>query len=93
MVACLLVLGVVQNCHHFHNRTHSMRGGGRNGGRTLFKNVDCDAVHFHTESLKSNFSKYSFGWAERGHNRQSSVYAFDNVDNSGRPLRWSSAAT
>ena len=68
----MLVLGVVQNCHHFHKRTQSMGGGG-NGGRTLFKNVDCDAVHFHTGSLKSNFSKYSFGRAERGHKRESCV--------------------
>ena len=30
-------------------------------GRTLFFHVDYDALHFHTGSLKSTFSKYSFG--------------------------------
>ena len=31
-------------------------GGGRlpNGGRTIFKNVDYDTLHFHTGSLKIN---------------------------------------
>ena len=34
------VLGVIQNCHHFHKNTQSTLGGGVNGRRTLFKNVD-----------------------------------------------------
>ena len=38
------VLGVIQNCHHFHKNTQSTLGGGGgegiNGRRTLFKNID-----------------------------------------------------
>ena len=38
-------------------------------------------------SSKSTFSKYSFGRERGGHkNSTYSVYAFDNVDNYGRPL-------
>ena len=31
----MLVLGVVQNCHHFHKSAHNMLGGGVNGRCTL----------------------------------------------------------
>ena len=39
-----------------------------------------DALHFHTCSPKSTFSKYSFGREGGGHQKEYSVYAFDNVD-------------
>ena len=45
-----------------------------------FKNVDYDALHFHTGSLKINIFR-------GGHKKEYSVYAFDNVDNCGLPLR------
>ena len=35
---------------------------------------------------KSTFSKYSFGREGGGHKEEYSVYAFDNVDNSGRSV-------
>ena len=35
---------------------------------------------------KSTFSKYSFG-RDGGHKTEYPVQAFENVDNSGRPLR------
>ena len=33
----VLDLGVVHNCHHFHERTQRTLGGGVKGDRTLFK--------------------------------------------------------
>ena len=47
----------------------------------VHKNVDYDALHFHAGSLKSAFSKYSFGKEGGGHKKEYSVYTFDNVDN------------
>ena len=45
------------------------------------------ALHLYMGSLKSTFSKYSFGREEgKGLQNEYSVYAFDNVDNYGRPL-------
>ena len=51
-----------------------------------FRNGDYDALHFHTGSTKINLLKYSF-WREREgvKKKECSVYAFDNVDNYGRP--------
>ena len=49
----------------------------------LFQNVDYDAFHFHTGSLKLNVFKIHFwevGWVS--HKKEYPVYAFDNVDNS-----------
>ena len=52
-----------------------------------FFNVDYDALHFNTELLKINIFKVLFWEGGRGSlKRILSVYAFDNVDNSGRPL-------
>ena len=46
-----------------------------------------DALHFHTKPLKINIFKLRFYEGEREvHKKQYFVYAFDNVDNSGRPL-------
>ena len=42
-------------------------------------------MHLYTGSLKSTFSKYSFG-REGQPQKEYSLYAFDNVDNYGRPL-------
>ena len=39
----------------------------------------------HTGSLKINIFKVLF-WEGGGHKKEYSVYAFDNVDNYGRPL-------
>ena len=61
-------LGVVQNCHHFQKSTQSTLGGGRGSMATVrFLNVDYDALHFHTGSVKSTFSKYSFVREGGGH--------------------------
>ena len=67
-------LGVVQNCHHFQKSTQYAGGGG--GGHGLlyaFKNVDYDALHFHTGPLKINILKYSFGREGEGHKKEYSV--------------------
>ena len=39
-------------------------------------------------SPKSTFSKYCFGREGGGHKKEYSLYAFDNVDNYGRPLMY-----
>ena len=36
-------------------------GGGGQWSRYAYKMFDYDALHFHTGSVKSTFSKYSFG--------------------------------
>ena len=41
-------------------------------------------LHFHTGTLKINIFKILLGGM--GHKKEYSEYAFDNVDNSGRPL-------
>ena len=48
-----------------------------------FKNIDYDALHFHTMSLKINIFKVFFWEGGSGSQKEYSVYAFDNVDNSG----------
>ena len=50
---------VIQNCHHFHKRRESTLEEGVNGRCTLFKNVDYDALHFHTGLLKKRFQSKS----------------------------------
>ena len=59
------VLGVVQNCHHFHKSTQqsgtqSTLGGGGQWPACAFKNLDHDALHFHTGWLKVNIFKVLF---------------------------------
>ena len=49
-------------------------------------NVHYDALHFHTGSLKITIFEVLFWEGGRGLNKEYSVYAFDNVDNDGRPL-------
>ena len=47
----------------------------------LLKNVDYDAFHFHTGFVENqHLQRTLLGGKEY------SVYAFDNVDNSGRPF-------
>ena len=58
-------------------------GGGGQWPPYAFLNVDYDALHFHTGSVKSTFSKYSFVREGGGHKKECSVYDFDNVDNYG----------
>ena len=58
-VAALLFKGVVRNCHHFQKSTQSTLGGGGQWPQNAFQNYD--ALPFHTGSLKSTSSKYSFG--------------------------------
>ena len=80
-------LWVVQNCHHFQASIQStVGGGGINGRCMLFKNVDYDALHMHTGSLKINIFKELFWEGGKGSQKDYSEYAFDNVDNYGRPL-------
>ena len=50
-----------------------------------FLNVHYYALHFHT---KINSLKVLFRRERGGKKNEYSVYAFDNVDSSGRPLRW-----
>ena len=52
----------------------------------LFKNVDYDALHMHTGSLKINIFKV-LSW-EEGVTKKSTLYAFDNVDNCGRTVKF-----
>ena len=59
-----------------------MLGGGVNGRCMLVKNVDYDALHFHAGSLKINIFKVLFLEGGRGHKKEYSMYAFDDVDNS-----------
>ena len=55
----------------------------------LLKNVDYDALHFHMGSLMINIFKVFFWERDRGgHKKEYSVYAFDKVDNAGRPLKY-----
>ena len=60
---------------------------GFNGRCKRFKNVDYDALHMHTGSLKIRIFKVLFWEGRRGVTKKSTVYAFYNVDNYGRPLR------
>ena len=48
-----------------------MRGGGEGGQWSpyAYKMFDYDALHFHTGSVKSTFSKYSFGREGGGHRK------------------------
>ena len=48
-----------------------------------FKNVDYDALPFPRGSLKINIFKVLFWEGGKGHKKEYSVYAFDNVDNYG----------
>ena len=52
-----------------------------------FLNVDYDSLHFHTGSLKINIFEVLFWEEGRRSQKRVSVYAFDNVDNYGKPLR------
>ena len=58
-----------------------------NGRCTLFKNFDYDALHFHTGSLKTHIFQVLF-WEGVVTKKEYSVYVFENVDNSGRILRY-----
>ena len=76
----------VQNYHHFHNRTQYAGGGGVKWPLyALKKNVDYyDALPFHMGSLKINIFEVLF-WegGGGGGSQNSTLYSFDNVDNSG----------
>ena len=61
---------------------------GIKGCRTLLKNVVYGALRFSQGVSKSTFSKYSLGREGGGHKKEHSVYALDNVDNSGQPLNY-----
>ena len=76
--------GVVQNCYNFQ-RVHIVHTGRHQWPAYVFLNVDYDALHFHTGSLKINIFKVLF-WDGGGHKKDYTVYAFDNVGNYGRAL-------
>ena len=86
-------LGVIQNCHHFHERTQLVRWGGREGvkGHCTFKQklilfMVCINCNFEKESQNQHFQSTLLvgrGWVTK---KEYSVYALDNVDNSGRTL-------
>ena len=59
---------------------------GVNGRCRLFKNVDYDALHFHTGSLTFKHFQTTFLEGREGVTKKYSAYAFDNDDNYGRPL-------
>ena len=82
---CISLLGVIQNCHHFHESTQSTLGGGGQGLPTLFKMLIMMHCIFIRGSSKSAFSKYFFLGRE-GFTKKSTLYGFDNVHNYGRPL-------
>ena len=44
-------------------------GGGGQWSQYAYKLFDYDALHFHTGSVKSTFSKYSFGREGGGHKK------------------------
>ena len=84
-----LYYGVVRNCHHFHERTQHLLGCSRSWATVCFLKVSLVLIVVHCDfdngSQNQHFQKYSFGG--RGNKKQHSVYALDNVDISGRPLR------
>ena len=61
-----LVKTVVQNCHHFQKSTQSTLWGEGQWPLYAFFNVDYDALHFHTGSLKINIFKVIFWEGGRG---------------------------
>ena len=69
-------------------RVHWAHWGGGQWPLYVFLNVDYDALHFRTGSLKANIFKVLFwvGGREGGGHQKYSVYPFDNVDNYGRTL-------
>ena len=70
----ILLLGVVQNCHHFQKSTHnSLGGGGDQWSQYAFKNVDYAALHFNTGPIKNNISKVRFWEGGRSQKRLHSV--------------------
>ena len=81
-------MSIVQNCHHFHERTHSERweGGWVNGRRMLFKMllvVHCD---FEKGSRNEHFQHRAYPFDREGGvtKKEYSVCALDDGDNSGR---------
>ena len=50
-----------------------------------FLNVDYDALHFRSGSFKINIFKVLLRGREGVTKKEYSVYAFENIDNSGRP--------
>ena len=59
-------------------------GGGGQWPLYAFLNVDCDGLYIHMESLKIYiFKVHCTLLGGRGHKKECSVYAFDNVNNSG----------
>ena len=61
-------------------------GGGGQWPSHAFKNVDYDALQFHTGSVKSIDIFRVLFLEGGGHKKEYSVYTFDNVDNYGGPL-------
>ena len=59
-------------------------GGGQWTLYVFFIKVDCDALNFHTGSLKNQHVQSAL-FGGRGSQKEYAVYAFDNVDNGGRP--------
>ena len=74
---------VVQNCHHFHERTQRMLGGGVNGHCKLFLMSFMVHCNFEEGVSKSTFSNVGKGVPRKEY----SVYTLENSDNYGRPLR------
>ena len=78
--------GVVQNCHHFHERTHRILGGrGSRAAVRYFKMSFKLCVATLRRHLKIMQSTILVG-REGGHKKEYYMYTIHNVDNSGRPL-------
>ena len=55
--------------------------------RTYFERRFMTHGHFDMGYSESTFSKYAFGRGEGCHKKEYAVYAHENDDNYGRPLR------
>ena len=77
--------GVVQIVIIFKIPHGVCRGGGRQWSPYAYKMFDYDALHFHTGSVKSTFSKYSFGREGGGHKKSALCTLFIMLTNMDDP--------
>ena len=77
-------LGVIQNRYHFHGHNVRWMGGSKKPQYAFKNNAVYCSCDFDMRSLKINIFKVLF--LDRGNKKQYCVYAFYNVDNSGRTI-------
>ena len=80
----LFAIRVIQNCHHFFKHKQRTLG----DLCMLLKNVDYDALNFHTGSLKKKHVQNTLlrGREGRGHKKEYSVIMLTNRDDPLDPL-------